>query len=264
MGQLQEDIRHVALYCTGARTLLESDCPIRALLDVLQDDTSWWKRQAQAAARQCLKDLDKWIAVPTGGEIAAHDEVQVTEQALYPCPFCTASFPLRKHLGVHMARRHGVVAPARLYMPQPFCTVRLRFFHTLPRVQRHLRGSKACLFRATELLPPMTQAEVKEVEAQDALNARKLRKASWQLYSAAPPPLPVYGPLQPTRAELRQALGDEAPVSLLADPAVNAGTLEWIRAEIGYTTCEPKREGSRSFWQRRIVPGSGQSRHAGM
>ena len=264
IGQLQEDIQHVALYCTGARTLLASDCPIRALLDVLQDDASWWKRQVQAAVRQCLKDLDKWIAVPAGGEVAAHDDVPTAAPALYPCSFCTASFPLRKHLGVHMARRHGVVAPARLFMPQPVCTVCLRFFHTLPRVQRHLRGSKSCLFRATELLPPMTQAEVKEVEAQDALHVKKLRKGSWQVYSAAPPPLPVYGPLQPTRAELRQALGEEAPVSLLADPAVDAGTLEWIRAEIGYTTCEPKRDGSKSFWQRRIVPESGQSRQASL
>ena len=218
----------------------------------------------QAAVRQCLKDLDKWIAVPAGGEVAAHDDVPTAAPALYPCSFCTASFPLRKHLGVHMARRHGVVAPARLFMPQPVCTVCLRFFHTLPRVQRHLRGSKSCLFRATELLPPMTQAEVKEVEAQDALHVKKLRKGSWQVYSAAPPPLPVYGPLQPTRAELRQALGEEAPVSLLADPAVDAGTLEWIRAEIGYTTCEPKRDGSKSFWQRRIVPESGQSRQASL
>ena len=237
------------------------DDPVRALLEVMIDDRTWWKRQVQAAIRICLSDVDRWVqGVPPAGASAAPTASAPTELMDFPCPFCSAQFPLRKHLGAHMARRHGMVAPARLYMPQPTCVVCLRHYHTLPRVQRHLRGSKACLLRASLLMPPMSIAEVKEVEAADVTRAKKLRRGSWQLYTAALPVLPVYGPSQPTRAELRAHLDDEAPLSLLADPPVDPGFLAWIQAEAGFTTREPQRGSSASFWQQRIPVGCGNVR----
>ena len=227
LGQLVVDIRHVAMYCTGARTLTMAPCPIRALLDAIMDDRTWWRRQVQAAIRQCLADLDAWAQRSVSLAVSPAASPEEGPDRPYVCLFCEARFPLRKHLGVHYARRHGLAAPARLFMPTPTCTVCLRYFHTLPRVQRHLRGSRACLLRASELMSPMSLVDVKTAEAEDTSRAKKLRKGSWQLFSAAPPALAVFGPLQPTRPELRTYLGEDAPISLLADPPQDPNFLQW-------------------------------------
>ncbi|CAE7679227.1 hypothetical protein AK812_SmicGene11435 [Symbiodinium microadriaticum] len=148
--------------------------------------------------------------------------------------------------------QHGLVAPARLYAPQPFCIACLRHFHTLPRAQAHLKSSKKCLLRASHLMPPLTITQVKEAEAEDKLLTRKLKHGNWQLFSAAPPILPVYGPVQPTREELRNFLGDEAPLSLLQDPPADLDLVTWVRREAGFTTVEPVRVKAVSFWHKRI------------
>ena len=266
LGQLVGDLRHVGMYCQGARTVLTAPCPVRALLEAICDDHTWWQRQIRAAIRICLRDLEAWHnahagstplpapsepPAPSPDEAVAHDPDPDADPC-FACPLCDATFPLRKHLGVHLARRHGLVAPARLYAPQPFCIACLRHFHTLPRAQAHLKSSKKCLLRASHLMPPLTITQVKEAEAEDKLLTRKLKHGNWQLFSAAPPILPVYGPVQPTREELRNFLGDEAPLSLLQDPPADLDLVTWVRREAGFTTVEPVRVKAVSFWHKRI------------
>ena len=254
LGQLVGDIQHVAQYCDGAKVLLSSSKPLHALLAAMSEEPTWWLRQIRAAIRICLEDLDNWqpsAAADAPGLDDAGGPEGVPSPA-FPCPFCEASFPLRKHLGVHLARTHAVVSPSRLYAAHPTCIVCLRYFHTVPRLQQHFKASKSCLLRATELMPPMALTEVKEVESADKTRLRLLKAGAWQQYTSALPILKAHGPVQPSRDELRSWLEEDAPLSLLADPAVDLSVRDWVRSEASYTTKEPARLGTVSFWSRRI------------
>ena len=58
-------------------------------------------------------------------------------------------------------------SPARLFAPHPTCVACLRYYHTAARLQRHLKGSRRCLQRACQLLPPLALTSIAEVEASD-------------------------------------------------------------------------------------------------
>eukprot|EP00439_Symbiodinium_sp_Y106_P065084 s1597_g10.t1 len=145
----------------------------------------------------------------------------------YACPFCDFRFALRKHRGTHIAERHGLPSPARLFSYHPACLVCLRYYHTIARLQRHLKGSPSCLRRTCLLVPPMDVRAIAAAEAAENQKARSLRAGHWQGYAAALPVLLTAGPAQPTRDELRQLLDDDAPLSLLADPPANTAFLCW-------------------------------------
>ena len=256
LGQFIGDIRHVGLYMPAARTLLAEKCPISSLVAAIQDERTWWKRQINAAVKQCLMDLKAWHQ-----DYVRRQTVQSTPPAALPapvrlpfqCPFCDSSFALRKHLGTHIARRHGLPCPARLYAHHRTCVACLRYFHTIPRVQRHLKGSRKCLLRASRLLAPLCLQEVREVEQADAERQRKVKAGKWELYSAAPPPIQALGPAQPSREELRAWLQEDAPLTLLHDPVVDSAFLCWVTGEIRLTTVEPPSTGTVSFWHKRII-----------
>ena len=89
-------------------------------------------------------------------------------------------------------------------------------------------------------------------EAADTKKARGLRAGQWQTFTAAPPPLIAVGPAQPTRAELRDLLLEDAPLSLLYDPPADLTLQCWALDEAGYRTVEPPRAEATSFWHRRI------------
>ena len=253
LGQFEHDLRHISLYCPAARVLLAQPSPLRALVAAIQDDRSWWRRQIQTADRLCLQDLRKWheqqAATPSMPQASA---APTSVDLPFACPFCDARFLLRKHRGVHLARRHAVPSPARLFAPHPTCVACLRYYHTVARLQRHLKGSRRCLQRACQLLPPLALTSIAEVEASDTKQARGLRAGQWHTFTAAPPPLLAAGPPQPTRAELRRYLSEEAPLSLLCDPPVDLTLQCWALDEAGYHTVEPPRVEATSFWHRRV------------
>ena len=252
LGQLKQDLEHVLQYCPGVKVVLGAPCPITALLEAVEHDRTWWQRQVKKAIQICLKDLDTWkrASPPETADPIAPSVPPA--QDLFVCPLCPAAFPLRKHLGVHMARSHALVAPARLYAVTPTCVACLRYCHTLPRLQQHLKVAKPCLLRACDLMAPMTLAEVKEVEAADKAKVKALKKGDWQQYTAAPPALQALGPAQPSRAELRAYLQDDMPLTLLYDPPQDDNLVAWVRAEAGFTTKEPARTGTCSFWHHRV------------
>ncbi|CAE7798987.1 unnamed protein product [Symbiodinium sp. CCMP2456] len=254
LGQVLDDLRHVAQYQPSVSVLLSGNHPIHTLSETLTTDRSWWRRQVNAAIRTCLQDLQKWVANQAQGEVPAQPAVSSLEQAHeFACPFCSASFPLRKHLGVHVARRHGMPAPARLYTHHPTCVACLRHYHTVPRAQYHLKASRACMERACELLVPMSLADIKDVEAADKARVKKLRQGEWHTFQAAPPALQAFGPLQPTRLELLDYLGEEAPLTLLRRPAPDPEIIAWVHSELPKRTTEPPRTGTCSFWAHRIA-----------
>ena len=170
----------------------------------------------------------------------------------YVCPFCGDGFVLRKHLGVHIARRHGVPAPVRLYTHHPTCLACLKHFHTVPRLQGHLRSSTTCMLRVCQLLPPMSFEEVRQAEASDKAHLKRLRKGDWMSFHAVQPVCQALGPQQPSRDELRQWLGEDAPLTLLRRDQPDPTLLAWILSEVPKRTTEPPRTGTHSFWTSRV------------
>ena len=98
----------------------------------------------------------------------------------------------------------------------------------------------------------MTLAEVREVEAGDKAASKRLRAGHWQQFTTSHPVVPAFGPVQPTRQELRDLLSDDMPLSLLVDPPVDVDVRTWVQFEAGYTTREPARAETSSFWHKRI------------
>ena len=251
LTHLEEDLQHLLQYNEGIAVLTHSDLPLRALTEAILSDRGWWRRQIAAASRAYFADLDRWhsarpcqLSAPTAPPSPSEDAFQ--------CPFCSSCFPLRKHLGTHVARRHGYFAPARLLAYHPTCVACLRFFHSISRLQRHLKGSRGCLLRTSLLVPPMGITEVHQVEAADRANVKKLRQGFWQLHGSVPPVLQTYGPPQPSREELLSYLEDEAPLTLLGRPLRDPALEAWVQSEIPKKTSEPPRPGTCSFWAYRI------------
>ena len=251
LTHLEEDLQHLLQYNEGVAVLTHSDLPLRALTEAILSDRGWWRRQIAAASRAYFADLDRWhsahlcqLSAPTAPPSPSEDAFQ--------CPFCSSCFPLRKHLGTHVARKHGYFAPARLLAYHPTCVACLRFFHSISRLQRHLKGSRGCLLRTSLLVPPMGITEVHQVEATDRANVKKLRQGFWQLHGSVPPILQTYGPPQPSREELLSYLEDEAPLTLLGRPLRDPALEAWVQSEIPKKTSEPPRPGTCSFWAYRI------------
>ena len=253
LGLLRQDIQHVALYCPAAGLLLTESSPVRALIAAVQEDRTWWRRQILAAERLCLKDLQGWYAKQAASRPSRPFPASEPAPELpFACPFCDSRFALRKHRGTHSARRHKIPSPARLFSFHPACLVCLRYYHTIARLQRHLKGSPPCLRRTCLLAPPMDVHAITVAEDAGNRKAHNIRAGQWQEYAAAQPVLPTAGPVQPTRDELRQLLDDDAPLSLLADSPANTALLCWAIEEASYRTREPPRTAAASFWHRRI------------
>ena len=60
----------------------------------------------------------------------------------FACSECGAAFPLPKHLAVHQARSRAEISPARLYALVPFCLACHKWYHSITRVQYHLKTSR--------------------------------------------------------------------------------------------------------------------------
>ncbi|CAE7293014.1 CFDP2 [Symbiodinium sp. CCMP2592] len=251
LAMLLGDLEYVALYCPAVRLVLDSPIPLVALTEALLQDRTWWRRQINAATRIYFADLERWAHQRIEQAVGPTPAPSQAAQA-YSCPFCTASFPLKKHLSVHIARRHGLPAPKRLFAPHATCLACLKHFHSIPRAQNHLKSVPRCLERVHLLMPPMELSEVKAIEQADRAYQKRIRSGCWQAFDANRPVLQAYGPPQPTRAELLSALGEEAPISLLVQPPPNPAFTAWVCNSLHARTCEPPRAGTRSFWWRRI------------
>ena len=253
LGLFLLDLQHVALYCPAAQLLLADRSPVRALISALQEDRTWWKRHINEVCRLCAQDLQRWQAGQRTDNAACVATMAASPDDLpFACPICDARFALRKHRSTHVARRHGLLSPARIYAHHATCVACLQHYHTVARLQRHLKGSQACLRRTCALVPPLDVAAVRATEADDAKQARHVRTGQCQAFTAAQPVLRTAGPAQPTRPELRELLQEDAPLSLLYDPPVDMTLQCWALDEASYRTVEPPRPTAVSFWHRRV------------
>ena len=179
LEQLVGDVQQVALYVPDIRALLQSGSEVLGLLDSFLEDPCWWSKQVRKAIAAFSKDLDKWQQIRIVG--SSTPSPAVNEERPYSCSRCSATFKLRKHLCVHLARTHSVLAPARHYAQQPFCISCHRYFGLVSRVQQHLKASDKCLRRAVQLMTPLSPAEIKEAEAPETASRKRQKAGHWCL-----------------------------------------------------------------------------------
>ena len=167
---------------------------------------NWWRNLLRKAGRICVQDYGRWHSAQAEAQVpedvrgtssappAASTAVQASSPVALVLPFrcdaCGRFFALHKHLGSHRARAHGTKCLARFYAPCPWCLVCHRYFHTVKRVQSHLKQSPECLRLVVHLCPPMTLSELDAAESEDRaalLSPRWLEPPSWRPSSARRP-----------------------------------------------------------------------------
>ena len=63
LGQLVDDLRIVAVYQDSARRILQSPCPVAALLESVASDEHWWPRQIKAASKRFAECLPLYLSL---------------------------------------------------------------------------------------------------------------------------------------------------------------------------------------------------------
>ena len=253
LRQFQQDIDYVRQFCPELPHFLPVGKEVECLLEAMAEDPMWWLRQISKAERLFRKDLAQWIAHPptSPAPIPKPD-------ALFQCWECGASFPLRKHLHVHLAKAHRLYSPARHYTLSPACISCLKWYGTIRQSQQHLKSSPRCLERAVMVVPPLQYAQILELEAPETADLHRLQRGSWKGFSARPPPAKAplsFGPRLPTAEERLQGLSEEdvtlADLASLFRPLPD--NVNWISGHLSNSSKEGPRQHTRRFWQCRPV-----------
>ena len=61
LASVAKDIEHAAQYVGAAQALLGARSPVRALLEAVADDATWWTRQLKKAVAICAGDIHRWM-----------------------------------------------------------------------------------------------------------------------------------------------------------------------------------------------------------
>ncbi|CAE7459588.1 unnamed protein product, partial [Symbiodinium sp. CCMP2456] len=172
-------------------------------LDAMREDPSWWLGQVKKACKIFQSDMDAWhrrgspsVAVPTGEDLQAEGATKP-----YQCPLCPACFPLRKHVGAHMAKAHKTWSPTRHFTLDVYCHGCHVWYGTAAQVNFHLKRYPACLRRVCQLFPPLTTPQIRAVEFEEQRNARKVRQGQWARFRGVRQRALFFGPKTPTASE---------------------------------------------------------------
>ena len=252
LSLLVRDLQAVGVYLTSARLLLQTQCPVTALVEAMQDDPGWWLRQVRAAAKAYKQDLRAWAQ---GQVCGAPPPARASLGGSFRCRWCAATFTLHKAVALHEAKSHAALCPVRHFSPVPWCLACMTFCHTVERVQYHLRRSRACLLRCAHVVAPMSLAAIREAEGAETALRRKVKHGGWQNYRAAAPALPCQGPRLPTYDEAIDGL-DEDELTLCRVRALfrpDPDTLSWVEESLSRHSKEGARTGTVDFWLTRPI-----------
>ena len=256
-GLVVGDVQIVTQYVPGAGVALGTVDPLRSLLESVSVEPDWWVRHVKGAVRQVQRDLQAWAKnyqprQSCGQErraVAVEQFEPGSEPEVFRCPWCPSGFPLRKHLGVHMARAHGVFSPARHLAFGCVCISCLKCYHTPSRLQFHLKRSDRCLRRSCLLAPPLSLQEVREVEADEVKAKKRIKAGLWQTYSAAAPAVQAEGPMAVTADERLDMCGEDMDLATPSRLFRPCGVfLSWVDRFTAERSREGPRQGTASFW----------------
>ena len=132
-------------------------------------------------------------AEPPGRIEDTHDT-----EPMYFCYECGDSFHTSQQLMTHFFSEHGRKNSVRCWAAGVSCRSCLKLFHSRPRLIKHLAyNSSRCLETLKTNVPPMSSAEVAELDAQDLQASIPLRKSGRRETSASmAPAVRLSGPLR--------------------------------------------------------------------
>ena len=238
LHQLCGDIRAVGRYVPEVLSLLASVDPVRALVAAMEEQPTWWVCKVRRAHTLFLQDLAMWVeGVKAQGTNACAgpggvgtDEGSCVQHP-WVCVHCGATFPLRRYLATHQARRHQLLSPSRHFAPHCWCIACLRLYSSVQAVQTHLRHSRRCLTRALHLMPPMSAEEICQAEEEHKSRAKSLRDGQWHTFRKCQEVVQAYGPVQPVFDERWSHDPESVPLEAFAKlyrPSVR--DLQWLDA----------------------------------
>ena len=244
------------MYSPSAALVLQATCPVRAFIEALQTEPNWWKKQIHHAISGFAKDLCTWhhskITATTTDEDPEPEPAQPVDLP-FQCRWCSKTFALHKHVAVHEARRHGALSPARHYAYAPWCLSCMGFYHTVERVQNHLRGNHTCLLRCALVVPPLSLVDLRVVEQQGKTRAAQIKKGTWSAFRSALPSTVALGPALPTYEEAISGLTEDEifldRISTLYRPS--PGILSWVAGTCNRRMPEGPRVHTADFWLKR-------------
>ncbi|CAE7570642.1 unnamed protein product [Symbiodinium sp. CCMP2592] len=249
LGLFTADMQAVSVYCPAAAALLSQVCPLTALVEAIQDRPNWWVLQVRKACKSYQGDLESWVQ--TGRPSVASAEEPPLPRP-FQCRVCEASFCLRKHQAVHEARAHGLISVARRLAHTPVCQACMKFYHTVERLQGHLKHSPACMMRTVHVLPLLTPEQVTSVEQEDKAWRRAVHKGHWKRFTAARPVLPVFGPRLPLYADRFMDLpDDEVTLDLFRSYRPPPDSVRLVLDFTESVSVEGPRVSGADFWMRR-------------
>ena len=255
LHQLKADASLVQAYCPKVTPFFEGRCPVNVILDSLVEDPAWWGRQVQQMQKAFLEDIDKAVEQPLT-QVAGPPPTQLPSDTQTPfvCTVCNARFPLRKHLYAHMARTHRMWSPARHFACGGFCLACHRWTGDVRLIQLHLKRHDQCLRRSCQLIPPMTNEQIKAAEHDVVYRDRQLRQGKWDSFRAFGGASVMYGPRLPTADERLQGLdflSEEVTLDVFK-PIYRPphSVTAWIDDYLGARSTEGPRQTASSYWHR--------------
>ncbi|CAE7250421.1 unnamed protein product [Symbiodinium sp. CCMP2592] len=257
LRQLEDDVCSVAVFVPSVRDCLPVQHTVLALLEAHETDVYWWRKQVARATKQFLQDAAAWQVARRAGHLPTQAGPAGQPEQEYQCYLCDSSFPLRKHLHVHLARTHRIYSPARHYTTSEVCTSCMRVYSDVVQAQQHMKHSPECLRRALYVHRPLTYEEILELERPVQAYNQRLRAGQWQHFSCRGPPrkTPIsFGPRAPTAEERLLGLEDEddVPISHLARFfRPTASHVVWVQDYLSHRSTEGPRQSAKSFWMAR-------------
>jgi len=168
-------------------------------------DTSWngrVKRAAFSCLQHCNAIAERVVFQQrfsarfeeVGGVLPLSSQ---TPSDKWQCDLCNRCFPTRKGLAAHAARVHGYKRVERFYATGSCCDACGKFYHARARLLAHLYDCPDCLATLQACFPPIAEADVEQLDAQDKQYAIDMRLKGWWRTKAFAPPVKFSGPLLP-------------------------------------------------------------------
>ena len=115
----------------------------------------------------------------------------------WQCQLCSQQFDSRRALAQHAVKKHDYVTLVKHFAFGSTCANCCRIFHHRVRLCCHLRTSVECLERTRAAFPPLPQADIQLLGADDRLHAKAMRSQGWLATKAQTPVLYGCGPPLP-------------------------------------------------------------------
>ena len=126
-----------------------------------------FKIRAYLTVKKHSEEQDQMLR-EMGWVLSVNAEQTDEDTSVCVCGLCRKEFPTEASLAVHQQRAHGLRMAMRRFAVDSACRICKRFFHTRPRLLRHLHmGTTGCWIEQCRRFVPMTVEEAESLDERD-------------------------------------------------------------------------------------------------